>query len=418
MKILIISQYFWPETFIINQLSKQLSSQGHQVVVLTGKPNYPKGKIYSGYKRRGILCELMDGIEVIRVPLTPRKSGRAKDLLFNYVSFVWSGLLRFPWLVKGRQFDLIFVFAPSPITSAIPAILLKYLKRAHLTTWVQDLWPESLAATGFIKNKLVLKLVQYLVKAIYAASDTLLVQSKAFIEPVSKLSSEDKTVYFPNVMNEMKVAEKGVGASLLLPADLTECLDNNFCLVFAGNIGKAQSIETLINAALQLEDDHPEIKVVIVGSGSRLAWAKEEVEKCGANNIVFTGSFPVGTMPALFEKAKALLVSLNAQDIFSYTIPSKVQAYMSAGRPIIASINGEAARVIEEAQAGLTCPAEDHESLAARIIQFFNMSEKERDIIGDNGRKYFLENFEMQQQCKKLIEIFEQRIELKRYSSK
>jgi len=415
MRILIVSQYFLPESFIINQLAMTLASQGHDLVVLTGKPNYPEGKVYPGYREQGIKHEEIDNVEIIRVPLRPRKSGRAKDLVLNYLSFIWSGLLRFPFVVKNRDFDAILVFAPSPITSAIPAIPLKYLKHAHLAIWVQDLWPESLAATGFIKNKLVLKLVQYLVKAIYAASDTLLVQSKAFIGPVSKLSSEGKAVYFPNVMNDMKESENETNN--LLPAYLNECLDNYFCLVFAGNIGKVQSIETLINAAQQL-DDFPEIRIVVVGAGSRLAWAKEEVEKCGANNIIFTGSFPVETMPALFSKAKALLVSLNAQEVFSYTIPSKVQAYMSSGRPIIACINGEAARVIEEAEAGLTCPAEDHESLAARIIQFFNMPENERDIIGDNGRRYFLENFEMQQQCKKLIEILEQRIELKRVSSK
>ena len=407
MRVLIVSQYFWPESFIINQLASTLAMQGHELVVLTGKPNYPEGKIYQGYQQKGIQHEKMDDVEVIRIPLRPRKSGNAKDLLLNYLSFIWSGLIRFPFLLKGRQFDVIFVFAPSPITSAIPAIPLKYLKRAHLAIWVQDLWPESLSATDFIKNKFALKLVRYLVKGIYALSDTLLVQSKAFIEPVSALSNQQKTIYFPNAINDMK---QGIDeTNSLLPAYLNVCLENYFCLVFAGNIGKAQSIETLISAAQQL-DSFPDIRIVIVGSGSRLVWAKEEVERRGITNIIFTGSFPIEAMPALFAKAKALLVSLNAEEIFSYTIPSKVQAYMSAGRPIIACINGEAARVIEEAEAGLTCPAENHEKLAEKIIQFFNMPLNDRDIIGGNGRRYFLENFEMQQQCKKLIDILEQRI--------
>jgi len=415
MRVLIVSQYFWPESFIINQVAATLATQGHQLVVLTGKPNYPEGEIYQGYQQKGILHEKMDNIEVIRVPLKPRKSGGAKALLLNYLSFIWSGLVRFPFLIKGRQFDTILVFAPSPITSAIPAILLKYLKRAHLAIWVQDLWPDSLSATGFIKNKFVLKAVHYLVKAIYAASDTLLVQSKAFIDPVSALSSQEKTVYFPNVMNDMK--EGGAETNNLLPAYLDEYLDNHFCVVFAGNIGKAQSIETLISTAQKLSDS-PEIKVVVVGSGSMLAWAKEEVEERGIKNIIFTGSFSIEAMPPLFAKAKALLVSLNAEEIFSYTIPSKVQAYMSAGRPIIASINGEAARVIEEAEAGLTCLAENPESLAGQIIEFFNMSAEERDIMAGNSRRYFLENFEMHQQCAKLTDILEQRIELKRQASK
>ena len=363
MRILLVTQYFWPESFIINQLVTALSKKGHHLVVLTGKPNYPEGEVYPGYQKYGVQHEMMGDIQVIRVPLRPRKSANAIALILNYFSFIWSGLIRFPFLVKNQQFDEILVFAPSPITSAIPAILLKYLKGAHLTIWVQDLWPESLFATGFIKNKFVLKSVGFLVKFIYAAADTLLVQSKAFIKPVSTLSSKDKIVYFPNTMNNIEEIE--YESSNLLPPHLQEYLDNYFSLVFAGNVGKAQSIETLIGAAQQLID-FPKIRIIVVGSGSMLEWAKSEVQNRALKNIVFTGSFPIEVMPPLFAKAKALLVTLNSSEIFSYTIPSKVQAYMNAGRPIIASINGEAARVIEEAQAGLTCPAEDHQALAER----------------------------------------------------
>ena len=415
MRILLVTQYFWPESFIINQLVTALSKKEHHLVVLTGKPNYPEGEVYPGYQKYGVQHEMMGDIQVIRVPLRPRKSANAIALILNYFSFIWSGLIRFPFLVKNQQFDEILVFAPSPITSAIPAILLKYLKGAHLTIWVQDLWPESLFATGFIKNKFVLKSVGFLVKFIYAAADTLLVQSKAFIKPVSTLSSKDKIVYFPNTMNNIEEIE--YESSNLLPPHLQEYLDNYFSLVFAGNVGKAQSIETLIGAAQQLID-FPKIRIIVVGSGSMLEWAKSEVQNRALKNIVFTGSFPIEVMPPLFAKAKALLVTLNSSEIFSYTIPSKVQAYMNAGRPIIASINGEAARVIEEAQAGLTCPAEDHRALAVKIIQFFNMSKCERDIIAGNSKRYFLDNYEMQKQCKKLIEILQKKIEIKRQASK
>ena len=415
MRILIVSQYFWPESFIINQIAETLDAQGHQLVVLTGKPNYPKGEIYNGYKQKGILHEKLNNVEIIRVPLRPRKSGNAKNLVLNYLSFIWSGLLHFPPLVKNKQFDVILVFALSPITSAIPAIFLKYLKRTHLAIWIQDLWPDSIAATGFIKNKLMLKVKGYLVRVIYSLSDTLLVQSKAFIGPVNAMSSHKKVMYFPNIMTDMKKSRDEVNN--LLPAYLCDYLDNYFCFVFAGNIGKAQSIETLISAAQKL-NDVPEVRIVIVGAGSMLNWAMQEVERQNIKNIIFTGSFSIDVMPALFARAKALLVLLADQEIFSYTIPSKVQAYMSAGRPLIASINGEAARVIKEAKAGLTCPAEDYKSLATRIIEFFNMSEQERDIIADNGRRYFLENFEMQRKCKDLIEILQKKIEIKKQESK
>jgi glycosyltransferase involved in cell wall biosynthesis len=415
MRILLVTQYFWPESFIINQLVTALSEKGHHLVVLTGKPNYPEGEVYPGYQKYGVQHEMMGDIQVIRVPLRPRKSANAIALILNYLSFIWSGSIRFPFLVKNKEFDEILVFAPSPITSAIPAILLKYLKGAHLTIWVQDLWPESLSATGFIKNKFVLKSVGFLVKCIYASADTLLVQSKAFIKPVSTLSNKDKIVYFPNTMNNIEEIE--YEPSDLLPSYLEEYLENYFSLVFAGNLGKAQSIETLIGAAQQLID-FPKIRIIVVGSGSMLEWAKSEAQNRALKNIVFTGSFPIEVMPPLFAKAKALLVTLNSSEIFTYTIPSKVQAYMNAGRPIIASINGEAARVIQEAQAGLICPAEDHQALAAKIIQFFNMSKCERDIIAGNSKRYFLENYEMQKQCEKLIEIFQKKIEIKRQASK
>ena len=412
MRIAIVSQYFWPESFIINQLSKTLALQGHQVVVLTGKPNYPSGEVFPGYTIKGTQREWMDNVEVIRVPLRPRKSSNGISLLFNYISFIWSGLLRFPFLVRNREFDVIFVFAPSPITSAIPAIFLKYLKRAHLAVWVQDLWPESLSATGFIKNKVVLKLVSYLVRWIYACSDTLLIQSEAFIKPLGVLTRLDKVIYFPNVIDDMQKKVKK-SENHQLPQKLLTSLENDFCLVFAGNIGKAQSIETLIHAAKQL-DCYPDIKIVFVGDGSMLEWAQQEVARLHLNNIIFAGAFPLEIMPSIFAKAKGLLVSLKADEIFSYTIPSKVQAYLSAGRPIIASVDGEAARVIEEAGAGLTCLAEDSEGLTNRIVQLFKMSQLEHETLGLNGREYFLANFEMKRQCIKLVDILKTRIADKR----
>ena len=416
MRVVIVSQYFWPESFIINQVAEELARQGHQLTVLTGKPNYPDGEIYQGYQQRGTVHEKVGEIEVIRVPLRPRSSADAKALLLNYLSFIWSGLTRFPSLLKGREYDAVLVFAPSPITSAIPAIPIKYLKHAHLAVWVQDLWPESLSATGFIKNKSVLKLVRYLVKGIYAASDTLLVQSQAFANPIAELTKQEKIHYFPNVINDMLEKKSEIDIDKI-PKELIEYLERYFCLVFAGNIGKAQSIKTLIDTAEKLVI-LSDVRIVMVGAGSELAWAKSEVKKRALQNILFTGSFSIEAMPTIFRRAEALLVSLNAQPIFSYTIPSKVQAYMSAGRPIMASINGEAARVIREAKAGLTSPAEDAEGLAGQITRLFEMPEQDRDIMATNSRQYFLENFEMSQQCENLIRLLEQRIDQKSVLSK
>lgn len=407
MRLLLVTQYFWPETFIIDSLAKKLAEQGNHVVVLTGKPNYPVGKIFAGYRQRGIQSEWYgENIEVLRVPLRPRSDGRAKNLFFNYLSFVWSGLRYFPRLVRDRQFDVILVFAISPITAAIPAILLKWRKKAHLAIWVLDLWPESLAATGFLRNRVALKLVGWMVKGIYFFADTLLIPSQAFRLPVARYAKEDKIVYYPNsVDRSMFEGEEATS----LPDDLTSILEKYFCVVFAGNVGKAQAAETIVSACSRLKDLMG-CRLVVVGSGSMLEWMRSEKMAKGLENLVLAGRFPVNMMSQIYKRAAALLVSLKAEEIFFYTVPAKVQAYMAAGRPIIAALNGEGARIVNEAKAGLTCPAEDPESLAARIRELYAMSEESRNGMGAAGRAYFLKHYDMDNQARNLIEILEGRI--------
>ncbi|MBV5341699.1 MAG: glycosyltransferase family 4 protein [Deltaproteobacteria bacterium] len=407
MKILVVSHYFWPETFIINDLVTSLSGQGHEVVVATGKPNYPEGRLFAGYKAAGVERETFNaGIEVVRAPMRPRGTGGAVNLTLNYLSFVSSGLWHFPRLLRGRAFDVIFMFAPSPITSAIPAIFLKWRKKAHLAIWVQDLWPESLAATGFIRKPWLLKMVGWLVRGIYACADTLLIQSKAFHAPVARYARADKIIYYPNSVDEAGLSDDGGDA---IPDELASLLETHFCMVFAGNIGKAQAVETLVGAALLLKD-LPDCKLVLVGSGSMLAWVRERQLEDGLDNLVLAGRFPMDVMPQIYRRAAGLVVTLKDEEIFSYTIPSKVQAYLAAGKPIIAALNGEGASVVIEASAGLTCPAEDAQALARAVRTLYAMPPSERQHMGAAGRAYFLEHFEMHRQARRLVEIFEQRI--------
>lgn len=407
MKFLLVTQYFWPETFIIDSLAKKLMEQGNSVVVLTGKPNYPSGEIFAGYQQQGIQREWYCGnVEVLRVPLRPRGDGRAKNLFLNYLSFVWSGLRYFPKLVRDRQFDVILVFAISPITGAIPAIPLKWRKKAHLAIWVLDLWPESLAATGFLRNRVALKLVGWIVKGIYFFADTLLIPSQAFRLPVALYAQKDKIVYYPNSIDRGVFEHEG---TTLLPDELTSVLEGYFCVVFAGNVGKAQSVETIVGACYRLQDLIG-CRVVVVGSGSMLEWMRAEKMAKGLENLVLAGRFPMNMMSQIYKRAAALLVSLKAEEIFSYTVPAKVQAYMAAGRPIIAALNGEGARIVNEAKAGLTCPAEDPESLAARIRDLYAMSEGTRNGMGAAGRSYFFKHYDMDNQARNLIEILEGRI--------
>ena len=406
MKFLVVSQYFWPVSFIINDLVRNLSAQGHVVKVLTGKPNYPDGVVFDGYSASGYLEESYEySVSVCRAPLRPRGSSGAKNLLLNYLSYIVNGLKFYPGAVKGESFDVIVVFAPSPITSVIPAIYLKWKLKSHLAVWVQDLWPESLSATGFIKNKSVLRVVGWLVKGIYVFVDTLLVPSMAFREPVARYANPDKVVYYPNSYQDLPPSIE----ETRIPAQLLAEFDNDFCLVFAGNLGTAQSVETLVEVAEKLRHLFG-LRIVLVGSGSMLSWIESQKHFRELDNLILAGRFPVSEMPQFFSRAAGLLVTLKREEIFTYTIPSKIQAYLAAGRPIIAALDGEGARVVEEAGAGLTCPAQDAAGLARCIEQLYQMSPAERDKLGQAGRGYYLEHFEMSRQSQRLVEILESRI--------
>lgn len=407
LKIAIVTQYFHPEHFIINDIVRELVRQGHAVEVFTGKPNYPDGIIYDGYSAKGCTSEIWEeGVKVHRVPMRPRLTGGAKNLVLNYLSFLFNGLFFFPASLKKQSFDAIIVFGVSPITAAVPAILMRFLTRAHLFVWVQDLWPESLKATGFIKSSMMLRIVGLLVKGIYAFADTILVQSKAFVTPVMKYATADKIVYYPNSYLKPSFVEAHESD---LPSELTDLLNRDFCVVFAGNLGHAQSLDTLIDAAVRLKY-LSDLKIVIVGSGSRLCWLQDQKKQLNLDNVILPGRFPASAMGEIFEKSKGLLVTLTRDEIFSYTVPSKVQAYMAAGRPILAALDGEGGRVIEESGAGLCSPAEDAASLAQNIEVLYNRSPEERKVMGEAGFRYFSEHFEMQGQCQRLVEIIKKRI--------
>ena len=197
MKVLLVSQYFWPESFQINSIVARLVRDGHQVDVLTGKPNYPQGRIYPGYRAWGCSTESHQGATIHRIPLAPRKTGAAR-LAANYLSFVVTGLLFGPWMLRRFEADVIFVYAPSPLLQALPAIWLAKWKRRKLVLWVLDLWPEILSATGHVNNRIVLGLVERLVRYIYRKTDLILVQSPGFEAPVRRLASGREIACLPN----------------------------------------------------------------------------------------------------------------------------------------------------------------------------------------------------------------------------
>lgn len=408
MKIALVSQYFWPESFSINDLAKTLVEQGHTVEVFTGKPNYPEGKVFPGYDAVGCSQETYGpGIKIHRVPLRPRGAGGAKNLLFNYLSFVFNGLRYFPKQVREKDFDVVFVFTLSPITSVIPAIYLRWKLKKHLAIWVLDLWPESLQATGFIQNKYILAAVGWMVRAIYGATDTILVQSRAFVRAVSRYADSRKIIYYSNSYRDTPLTAAG---PTQVPSDLLDVLDTHFCLVFAGNLGTAQAVETLMAAAVRLQH-LADFRLVLVGSGSMSGWLQQQKQDRELDNVILAGRYPAEEMPQFFQRAQALVVSLKRAEIFAQTVPAKVQSYLAAGRPIIAALDGEGARVVQEAGAGLVCAAEDVDGLVRCIEGLYNMAPTDRDALGQAGRRYFLENFEMGKQASRLIDILQRRID-------
>lgn len=387
MKILIITQYFWPENFRINDLACSLKNKGHDITVLTGKPNYPSGKFFSGYGLFRKFHDRYEGIEVIRAPIFPRFNGRFFYLILNYLSFAISASIT-SLLLLGRKFDVVFVYEPSPITVTLPAILFKKIKKVPVVLWVQDLWPESISATGAIKSKRTIKLVEFLVRYIYKSCDLLLAQSMAFIPSIEKYADGNTAVeYFPNY------AEDIYGDITSIDNQLVRTLPQGFLVTFTGNVGAAQDFPTILDAAEELKHNEY-IKWVIVGEGRQFTWVKNEVIKRGLNECVYLmGQFPLSDMPSFYSKSDVMLVTLKKDEIFSYTIPGKVQSYMAAGKPIAGCLDGEGKRVIAAAKAGVIASSGDSEQLAKNISYLSKLSPQELAQYGKNALEYNQLNF-------------------------
>lgn len=400
MKILIITQYFWPENFRINDLAIGLKERGNEVQVLTGKPNYPSGRFYQGYNFFNKKEEEWQGIKIHRSPLIPRGSGSGVKLMINYLSFGFFASLR--TLFLKEKYDLIFVYEPSPITVGIPAVFMGKRLKIPIYFWVQDLWPESVSAAGQLSSPFVLKHLDKVTRWIYNNSKKILIQSKGFREYILNQGvPNDKIIYYPNSTESFY--------NIVRPNKDIEKLVPNvpFKVMFAGNIGEAQDFESIIEAAKIVKEKNPNIHFVILGNGRKKEFVIQKVNDYGLNsNFHLLGAFPVDNMPDFFACGDALLVSLKKSKIFSLTIPSKVQSYLACGKPIIGALDGEGAKVILEAKAGLVATASNPVGLAEIILELYSQSPKERQEMCINSRKYFEENFERELLLDKLIHIF------------
>lgn len=382
MKILIVSQYFYPENFRVNDLVRSLVEKGHQVTVLTGQPNYPSGRIFSGY---GIFRKWRQdyfGAKVIRVPLIPRGKGRKLELVLNYLSFVFFALvLGIPQLLFGK-FDVQFVFATSPITAAIPACVLRKFKGWPLAIWVQDLWPESVASVRAVKSSRIIGFIGSLVSWIYRNSDLLLVPSQGFRPSIRQWGGLDNQItYIPNWAEDDYLSIPQV-----------KPLHKDFRMLFAGNLGHAQALEVLL-AAAQLTRTNDKIQWHVMGDGSRRDWLLEQISAENLQNVIYHERRPVEDMPKVYQQFDALLVLLNEDPVMDVVLPSKVQSIMAAGKPVLASGGSEMQRVVREANCGVAVPAGKPERLAEAAIQLSQLTQEQCLSMGFRGREYFKENY-------------------------
>jgi glycosyltransferase involved in cell wall biosynthesis len=388
MHILIVTQYFYPENFKSNDLAFELRKRGHEVTVLTGLPNYPGGKMYKGYSLTKNRRQIIKEVKVERALLIPRGKGGGIRLFLNYYSWAFFASIKARRLAKKENFDAIIVHEPSPITQFYPALTVKKIQHIPIYFWVMDLWPESLEMVGGIKNKWILSYFTKLIQKFYKESEKILITSKGFRKSILKKGDfEDKIEYFPN-WAEDSISEGKL--NYIIPK-----LPTGFKIMFAGNVGESQDMETIMQSALSLKH-HSNIKFIIVGEGRRIKYVKNFIKNNDLNNTVYTmGRYPIEAMSTFFNKADLLLVSLKDDPIFNLTVPAKVQAYMSAGKPILAMLNGEGADTILEANCGFVVPASNDKILTSLILEASKLDKRILEAKGRNGKLYFQNNFKM-----------------------
>ncbi len=469
MKLLVVTQYFHPENFRVNDLVEGMVARGHEVTVLTGLPNYPSGRWFEGYGlSRGPWRETAFGAEVLRVPMLARGPGGGLRLALNFLSFALAGVLLGAPRLRGRRFDAIFVFEVSPVTVGLPAIAAKRLTGAPILFWVLDLWPESLTAAGGASLRRLLRPADALTRWIYRRCDRILAQSRGFLPRLAAQGVPAERVrYFPSWAESLyrpveepeptssrpsppgheataevtpPAACTDAGRTTGDPADDTGVtvraaaadrqgadrddrtpaaaatpgaspeapptpsaasvpiplpdLPDGFRVLFAGNIGAAQDFPTILAAAERLRERR-DIPWLIAGDGRMRPWVEAEIERRGLGGTVrLLGALPMAAMPTLFARVDTLLVTLRDEPIFALTIPGKIQSYLACGRPVIAALAGEGARVVTEAQAGVACPPESPTALATAVREVADLPAEQRRAMGRRAHACYLEQFD------------------------
>lgn len=405
MKICIFSNHFYPEDFKVNDIAFELSKMGHEITVLTAIPDYPKGKFYDGYSLFRRRREVVNGVNVIRLPIIPRGKGGAIRLVLNYLSYYFCVSVFSLFHGFKNKYDRIFVHLTSPFFIGVCARKLSKRQGIPLLFWVLDLWPESLISAGGISNPLIIKPQIKMVQKVYNQCSKILISSKGFEKSIcEKGNYKDKLVYFPNWAEDVR-GETPANFDINKIEPFASKRDGDFILLFAGNIGEAQNLDAVLKAANLLKNEK-RIKFVFVGDGRR----KETLEQFSRENelhdtVFFLGRYPITTMPVFMNAADVLMFSLKDELCFNLTVPAKVQFYMSQGKPVLAMINGDGADLVEEAKCGFSVNAGNSEDFANKVMLLSNMPKKELQALGESGRNYYQENFTKQQRITQLNDL-------------
>ena len=399
-RILIYTNHFFPEQFKINEIVDWLSEKEYHIRVITGLPNYPSGKVYKGYSvfNRKASPTNKD-IIVNRLLLIPRGSGSTLMLSMNYLSYFISCLIFTIYiLIFKKKYDFIFVHHTSPIFIAVHPMIYSTFCRTRKFLWDLDLWPETLNAMGIIKSKKVFKIIEFFVKRIYSTYDGILIGSKGFKEIVENRFEKD-VIYFPNW------AEKSIQANKknnMLEFNFPE---DKFLVMYTGNIGKAQNFEALITTIKILEDH---IHWVFIGGGR---YKKQFIDLLDKEKIMSKVSFlnqvVIDQIPSYASKASCLFLSLRDREIFSKTVPAKLQSYMALQKPIIAVLKGDGAEIIKDSNCGFVEENYNYNNLSKMIQKMSKMSEEELINLGKNGRLYYENHFSIEKRKKQLYNLID-----------
>lgn len=402
-RIVLLMQFYDPEPIYKGQkFAEKLQNMGYDIEVVTGFPNYPGGKVYDGYKIRVLKREKINGINITRIPLYPSHDSSRIGRVLNYVSFMLSAF--FYLLFGARKSDMIYVYHP-PLTVGLAAAAAQLVRRTPIVLDIHDLWPDTLPATGMLTNPKLLKVIDAACNWLYRRATRIIVQSDGFKALLMKRGvPEDKLVTVIGWHDEDAIQKPAQAEPEGFPAD-----DNSLRVLFAGNMGRAQALDSVIEAAAQLAEAGHErdVSFFFLGSGLALDDLKAQAAQANLSNVTFLGRVPPHEVGGYFAAADCLLVHLRDEPLFSITIPSKTQAYLLAGKPILMAVAGEASRLVETAKAGIAANPQDPSSIAQACLDLARMSAEQRELLGSAGRAFYLRELSMDTGMAKFNAVFQ-----------